>query len=295
MTVRVSVLTLQPAPYETLHERWRRIEELGFDGIWVADGLAELGGALAFDAWAVLGGLAQATSRVRVGTLVSTVTLRHPAVLAKAAQTIDHISNGRLDVGIGLGDPVDRRTLGIAEWSTDERIGRLIETLQIADGLLRGEDVSYEGTYYRCTLRIAPPRQRPRPPLLVAANGPRAIAVAARFADTWNTLGGQPEGDLDPVPLSEALGRTRRQLELLEEACGRLGRDPHSIRRSMLAYRVRPPLFASVGRFEDVIGRYRELGIDEFIVTWPGVITRSPEQEAVLELTAAEVLPRLRS
>ena len=280
MTVRVSVLTLQPAPYETLHERWRRIEELGFDGIWVADGLAELGGALAFDAWAVLGGLAQATSRVRVGTLVSTVTLRHPAVLAKAAQTIDHISNGRLDVGIGLGD---------------ERIGRLIETLQIADGLLRGEDVSYEGTYYRCTLRIAPPRQRPRPPLLVAANGPRAIAVAARFADIWNTLGGQPEGDLDPVPLSEALGRTRRQLELLEEACGRLGRDPHSIRRSMLAYRVRPPLFASVGRFEDVIGRYRELGIDEFIVTWPGVITRSPQQEAVLELTAAEVLPRLRS
>ena len=63
----------------------------------------------------------------------------------------------------------------------------------------------------------------------------------------------------------------------------------------MLAYRVRPPLFASVGRFEDVIGRYRELGIDEFIVTWPGVITRSPQQEAVLELTAAEVLPRLRS
>src|SRR5437879_13424334 len=129
MTVRVSVLTLQPAPYETLHERWRRIEELGFDGIWVADGLAELGGALAFDAWAVLGGLAQATSRVRVGTLVSNVTLRHPEVLAKAAQTIDHISIGRMDVGIGLGDQVARRTLCVADCRTDERITHVISTM----------------------------------------------------------------------------------------------------------------------------------------------------------------------
>src|SRR5207244_7964817 len=99
MTVRVSVLTLQPAPYETLHERWRRIEELGFDGIWVADGLAELGGALAFDAWAVLGGLAQAPSRVRVGTLVSNVQLRDPAVLEKGGQPDAHIADRRLDVG----------------------------------------------------------------------------------------------------------------------------------------------------------------------------------------------------
>lgn len=294
MTLRLGVLTFQPEPYADLRERWRRVEAMGFDSVWVADGLTLLDGYLAYEAWTVLGALCRETSRVRIGTLVSTVHQRHPALVAKAALTIDHISGGRLELGLGAGDPVDRGPLGRPVWSAEERAGRLEEYVRIVDSLTRGDEVAFAGTYYRTKLVLPPPVQRPRPPILIAANAPAATAVAARYADAWNTLGGQPEGDAELLPLGEAVDRTRQQLEVLDEACASAGREPRSIRRTMLVFRARPPIFASVDRFEELVGRYSELGIEEFYVGWPGVTRRAPEQEAVMERVAAEVIPRLR-
>lgn len=295
MTLRFGVLTFQPEPYAELRERWRRVEAMGFDSAWVADGLAVRGGYLAFDAWTVLGALARETSRVRVGTLVSTMHQRHPGVLAKAALTVDHLSEGRLELGLGAGDPVDRRALGRPVWSAEERAGRLEEYVRILDELMRGHEVEFSGSYYRTSLKLPQPVQRPRPPILLAANAPAAISVVARYADAWNTLGGQPEGGAESVTLDEAVGRTREQIHALGEACAAAGRDPRSVRRTMLVFRAKPPVFASVDRFEELIGRYSEVGIEEFYVGWPGIARRDPSQEAVMERVATDVIPRLRA
>lgn len=98
-----------------------------------------------------------------------------------------------------------------------------------------------------------------------------------------------------PAPFEDAIEHTRRQVETLDEACRNAGRDPRSIRRTILAFRVRPPVFASVDRFREVAGRYRELGIKEFYLPWPAPSAAAREQEAVMERVAREVIPELRA
>jgi alkanesulfonate monooxygenase SsuD/methylene tetrahydromethanopterin reductase-like flavin-dependent oxidoreductase (luciferase family) len=135
---------------------------------------------------------------------------------------------------------------------------------------------------------IERPVQQPRPPIVVAAQGPRAIYVAARHADTWNSLGGQPiEGER--ISLDQAVALTRRQLQTLDDACVALRRDPRAIRLSVYAFRARA--LASVDAAADWIGRYRELGFTEFVLGWPQPI---PAQEATLERFAGDLLQTLR-
>ncbi len=153
------------------------------------------------------------------------------------------------------------------------------------------------GPYPLQDVVIEPPLQRPRPPFVVAARGPRALRVAARYADTWNTLGGQPmrSESPEPVALGSAVAETRRQIEQLDRACVEVGRDPRTLRRSVLVYRYDP--FASVDAFHEYVARYEEVGIDEFIFYWPAdpqTFAAAPEREATLERIAADVLPKLR-
>ena len=162
----------------------------------------------ATDAWTLLAALSARTEKLRLGTLVSPVTFRHPAVVAKSAATVDHVSGGRVEVGMGAGwMELEHERFGIPFPETRERLGMLAEHLEIVDRLLR-ED-----------LLIV---QKPRPPLIVGGSAGRGTAEpAARFADEYNTFG------VDPA---EAARRRKR----LEEACERAGRDPSTLRFSVM-------------------------------------------------------------
>src|SRR3712207_6157195 len=172
--LRFGLCTDQNLPYLTLVERWQYFESLGFDSLWDCDHLIQPSRPEGpyFEGWTLLAALAARTERVRVGVLVSSNTFRHPVLLAKEAVTLDHISNGRLELGVGAGWYVpEHEVYGIDFQPTAELVGRFREAVEILDRLLRAGDddlTTYQGRYYR--LREAPFRpgsvQKPRPPLV---------------------------------------------------------------------------------------------------------------------------------
>lgn len=281
-SLRFGICTDQNLPWPTLVERWRFFEGLGFDSIWDCDHYIQPSRPTGpyFEGWTLLAGLAAMTERIRIGVLVSCNTFRHPALLAKEAVTVDHISNGRLELGLGAGwYRPEHEQYGIPFPANAELVGRFAEAVEIVDALMRDEVVSYEGQYYQ--LREAAfrpgPIQRPRPPLTLGAHGPRMLGIVARHADAWNSFGTPDE--------------MRERNAILDEQCARIGRDPGAIRRSLYGWAAMLPYdpWASVGAFEEVIGRYREVGVDEFIIDQPPV-----EQFPIVERVAADVLPKLR-
>jgi alkanesulfonate monooxygenase SsuD/methylene tetrahydromethanopterin reductase-like flavin-dependent oxidoreductase (luciferase family) len=293
---------LQAAPFGELIARIRRGEAMGFDSLWVADHMTgQYPRLVSYEAWTLLGAMAIATSRARIGTLVTPITFRHPALLAMSATTVDHASGGRLEIGLGIGGaPIDGQVVGVEGWPGPERVARLDEQVDLLDRLLRGETIeSHTGYYPTVGAVVEPPLQKPRPPIVIAGSGPRLLDLAARRADGWNTLGGQPmRGSGRPaVPLQEAVAVTGGHAAALVEACQRAGRDPDTIRRTLLAYRVNPDLFSSADAFAEYVGRYRDVGIDEFVFYWPvdpETFERAPNHEQALERIASETIPTLR-
>ncbi|HHY58737.1 MAG TPA: LLM class flavin-dependent oxidoreductase [Chloroflexi bacterium] len=303
--VRFGILSFPTTPYEELAQLWRYIEALGFASAWVADDL-NIPGYSDFEVWTLLGALARETTRLRIGTLVTATTFRHPAFLAAQVITVDHLSNGRTTLAIGAGGPPNNyASLGIAPWSASERRDRLEEQVVILDQLLRGSPLTYDGQYYRtATAEMPQPIQQPRPPLVIAAHGPRGLSLAARFADGWNSLGGQPYPDARygiSVTLAEAVARTQQLSEQLDAYCIEIGRNPATISRSIAVYRpVSPDPLSSLAAFDDYVGRYAEIGIDEIIFYWPPLtnfLERRPlsaEQQAIFERIALERFPKLQ-
>lgn len=299
------ILSFPTAPYDELARRWREVEALGFDRAWLADDL-NLPGYSDFELGTLLGALARETTRIRLGTLVAAVTFRHPAFLAAQAITLDHLSQGRAEIGIGAGGPPNNYgTLGLDPWPAAERRERMEEQVAILDRLLRGEPLTYEGRYYRTATEAMPqPVQRPRPPLTVAAHGERGLRLIARYADGWNSLGGQPYPEArlgKTVTLPEAVASTRRLSEQLDGYCREIGRDPATVRRSIAVYRpVAPDPLSSLDAFDDYVGRYVEIGIDEIIFYWPPLVNVlegrqiALEQQALFERIATERFPRFQ-
>jgi alkanesulfonate monooxygenase SsuD/methylene tetrahydromethanopterin reductase-like flavin-dependent oxidoreductase (luciferase family) len=279
------------APYPELAARARRAEEWGFDSLWLADQTPmAYPGIIEFGAWSLLAALAAETADIRLGTLVTPAFLRHPLVLAQAVSTVDHVSDGRVTLGLGAGgSSEDLAGVGLDIESQGELVDRLAEVVTAVDLLLRGETVTRADGFYRMAdARVPSPRQSPRPPLVLAAAGRRTLEIAARHADTWNTLGGQPIVG-DRITIDAAVAQTARQVEGLEQACQRIGRPAGSVGRSVFAWRA--GVFASPSAFEDWLGRYRALGFSEFILWWPS----KPEQQAVLDRIATDVIPSLRA
>jgi len=279
------------APYDDVLARSRRAVELGFEGLWFADETPmAYPDESAMDAWLLMAAIARDLPGPTLGSLVTAAIYRHPLLNAINVSTLDHISDGRAILGMGAGGvPADLDGLGANGTPGRELVERLDEQLDSIDRLLRGETVTREAGFYPMrNAWIERPVQSPRPPILVAAQGPRAIRVAARRADIWNTLGGEPiEGEaLGP---ENALAATRRQVERLDAACHEIGRDPASIRRSVYAFRV--ALYDSIDGFDEWVGRMLELGIREVVVYYP----EDRAGEAVLERFAADSMPRLRT
>ena len=262
-------------------------DSIGFDSLWTGDHLRHprdpTVGSL--DGWSLLAGWAASTERVHVGMLVSNLIYRHPVVLARETVAVDHISNGRVEVGLGTGVfETDHAMAGVPVWSAGERVARLGEAAEIMDGLLRGELESFEGRFYHFEQAVmAPlPVQRPRPPIVIGATKPKTIRITARWADTWNTFGGF---GLDLGQLNEAI---LAQIDEVNRQCEALGRDPASLQRSLLAYPPHDP-WASDRAFEELVSTYDRLGFDEVIVYAP-----LPHQQAAFERITTTLLPALR-
>ena len=171
--------------WERTVERWRRFEELGFDSVWDCDHWIQPSRPTGpyFEAWTLLAALAARSERIRVGVLVSSNTFRHPAWLAKQAATVDHISNGRLELGFGAGWYVpEHKMLGIPFPEPRELVDRFEEAVEIIDLLLRQEVTSFTGHHYQLSeAAFRPgPVQQPRPPLTLGAHGPRMLGIVAR-------------------------------------------------------------------------------------------------------------------
>jgi alkanesulfonate monooxygenase SsuD/methylene tetrahydromethanopterin reductase-like flavin-dependent oxidoreductase (luciferase family) len=295
--LRFSIISIQDQPWPTMVEQWKRIEGLGFDSLWIADHFVDpfnpRGNWL--DGWTLLSALATQTTRIRVGTLVTNFIYRNPAMIAKQALTVDHISGGRLELGLGATTEIDpsHAMTGAAVWSPAERVGRFREVVAIVDGMLRNEVTTYTGRYYQVgEAQMHPsPVQKPRPPLTIAAGGRATLKIAAKYADAWNSYGGF---DLSS---REALERLREHSKLLEQYCGEIGRDPKEITHSYLAGFTEERPFASTNAFTDFVDRYQEEGVREFIFYYdrPGMSAEKHLTVDMSERIAAEAIPALRS
>jgi F420-dependent oxidoreductase-like protein len=212
-------------------EDWLRLaglaEEQGFEGLFRSDHYTAIvrSHADALDAWAVLAGLAALTERIRLGTLVSPATFRHPSVLARMAVTVDHISQGRVDVGMGSGwYEREHAAHGFPFLDGKRRFELFAEQVEIVVRSWTEEEFDHEGPAYELHDQIALPKpyQRPHPPLILGGNvKPRFAALAARYASEVNTLG---------APNDELGARKER----LDRACAEAGRDPASLGFSVM-------------------------------------------------------------
>src|SRR5690349_6398554 len=221
---RYSIVLGQRMSWPDLLARARETESLGFDSLFLVDhfyGLKDLDDPT-HEAYTMLAALAPFTRRVRLGIMVCGNTYRNPAFLLKQAVTVDHISGGRADFGVGAGWlEREHEAYGFAYPSPGERVDRFAEALEIWDLLQREERTTYDGRYYQ--MLDAPfepkPLQRPRLPLLIGATAPRMLRLTARHADIWNARGTPDEA-----------GAGNAQLDRL---CHEIGRDPASIVRSI--------------------------------------------------------------
>jgi probable F420-dependent oxidoreductase len=281
-----SIPGVSPVTFDAVAEVGVRAERLGFDAVCVSDHffstLERYGGGPerygSLEPLATLASLAEATERIRLGTLVLSAGFRHPAVLAKSATAIDRVSGGRLELGFGAGWFADEyEAFGIPFGTVGERFDLLEDTLGYLDALFGPEPASFDGTRFSLHGAYNHPRpvQEPRPPLLVGGKGgPRLLRLATRYADGWNTVWRwTPEAY---APLAAAA----------REACERAGRDPEGFRLSL-------GLFTVVGEFEaDLVERYERIGR----VLPPGVTEATPLdalREDGLVGTPDEVLERL--
>ncbi len=263
-----------PAPWETLLSQWEHVEATGWDGAWIMDHFMPVGApadAPVSEAWTALAALAARVPRIRLGTMVTGNTYRHPAVLAKMAATVDDVSGGRLVLGLGAGWQRDEHdAYGIELPAVPERLARLEEAVRVILALFAEERASVAGRHYRLSgAPLAPkPVQRPGPPLLIGGGGERVtLRIAARYADEWNVWG-----------LPEQIAA---KSAVLDRHCEREGRDPGSIRRTACAQLLvtddpaeaerarragRVTLAGSPEELREVVGRYREIGLDELII-----------------------------
>lgn len=305
---------LQTAPQNTtwqeLRATWKLIDSLGYDTAWTFDHffpiLSDPSGPC-FEGWIALTALAAETSRVQAGVLVSGNTYRHPAVLAKMAATLDHITGGRLIMGIGAAwFELEHNAYGIPFQTTAERIHRLDEAAEIIKRLWTEKQVTFEGRYYQLKDAYCEPKpvQQPRPRIMIGGSGEKLmLRVIARRADIWNTFG-SPE-------------LFRHKIEVLREHCAAVDRNFDGIevswagaalvtdsraekdellRRFAAAFGITREqyepgaLVGSASEVRDRIAQFIDVGVTHFIP-----IANTPFNHESIRRFAEEVIPAFRS
>jgi alkanesulfonate monooxygenase SsuD/methylene tetrahydromethanopterin reductase-like flavin-dependent oxidoreductase (luciferase family) len=285
--------------WDELVSQAQLLEELEFDKLWLPDHFVNSAKPDLdwFECWTLLSALALKTRKIRIGTLVSSMTLRNPALLARMALTVDHVSNGRLELGVGSsGASYCHKMTGIPQWSARERSLRFGEFVAILDQMLENEVTTYEGQYYSIQEAIIHPRpiQQPHPPLNIAAHGPRSLRLAALHGDGWNSY--YPGKDLTP---KESSNITRQRYEMLKEFAVEAGRDPAEIGCTFLFGYTADRPFASKDAFFDAVGRYSEAGIRDFCFFYQPGIDHLADQSItnidLLQWVTLEAIPSIQS
>lgn len=288
--MRFGIVILPQYDWPEAARRWRAAEEYGFDHAWTYDHLAWRG--LAGERWhatvPTLTAAATVTSRIRLGTFVASPNYRHPVPFAKDIATVDQIAGGRMLLGLGSGGTgFDAFVLGQPELTPRERFARFAEFAEALDVLLRFEGpgsggISFEGSWYTSAgaRMVGEPSQHPRMPLHIAADGPRGLALAVRIGDGWVTTAGD---DDDTAAWWRRAGELIRRLD---DACAEAGRDPSTISRTLSLDSESRYSLASVGAFDDAVGRATELGYTDVVSHWPREHGLYAGDEAMLDEVA---------
>ncbi len=270
--MRIGVCILPEFRWPDARPRWEAAEQGGFTTAWTYDHLSwrTLRDGPWFAALPLLTAAAMVTSRIRLGTLVISPSFRHPVPLAKELITLDDVSDGRLDAGIGAGaDAEDARVLGTDPWPRAERTARFHEFVTLLDQLLREPAVTRGGRYYAANdaRQIPGCVQQPRIPFTIAAAGPRALALAATLGEAWVTYG--PWGSDGSTPPEEWLAGLAEQSATVDTACHAQGRDPATLRRIVLVPLDLRWAQSSIGAWEEFLGRVEQNGITDVVIHWP--------------------------
>jgi len=294
--IRFHVLTLPGQGYSTYRDQVLRIEELGFDVAAVPDHFCDWANPPApwMECWTLLAALAVETSTIRLASNVAQIPLRNPGVLAHQAVTVDQVSNGRLELGLGTGLAIDPGTemIGLPNWSNAERVARFGEYIEIVGQLLSQEVTPYEGKYYSAAGAVMNPSsvQTPRIPIVAAALGPLMMTHAARWADTRNTM----SFDADFEAQIEELGARAQRMD---ELCAAADRNPESLRKSANLFDAearaqggRLRYYDDEALFDHVVRNLIAAGFTDIGLYYPS----DPAQISSFERLATEVIPGIR-
>lgn len=294
--LRFHVLTLPGRSWPEYREQVLHVESLGFDVAAVPDHFCDWANPPAYwlECWSLMAALAVETTTIRLSTNVAQIPLRHPGVLAHQAVTVDQISGGRLELGLGTGLTIDPGTemVGLPNWSNAERVARFGEYLELVGLLLSQEVTTYAGAYYSAQDAVMNPSsvQRPRVPLVAAALGPRMMRHTARLADGWNTMSFSPDFD---VQLAELSGRNRQ----LDALCAEVGRDPATLQRGANLFDATARAsggtiryYADEELFLRLVTGLRDAGYTDLGLYYPS----DPAQRDAFERLARDVVPHLR-
>jgi alkanesulfonate monooxygenase SsuD/methylene tetrahydromethanopterin reductase-like flavin-dependent oxidoreductase (luciferase family) len=292
--MRIGIVILPDQRWSVSADRWRRAEAYGFDHAWTYDhlGWRDLADGPWFDAVPTLTAAAMVTSRIRLGTYVASPNFRHPVHFAREVTALDDISGGRLLLGLGAGGTgFDSAVLGTPELTPRRRVDRFTEFLDLLGTILSNPATTWRGEWYQAVdaRSIPGPLQQPRPPFVVAANGPRALRLAAKHGDGWVTTGAYDAAD------AEAWWRSIAEIVArFEDTMNAAGRPLDAMPRYLNL--DSSPLYSmtSADAFTDAAGRAAALGFTDAITHWPRSTSWYAGDEKVLEAVAAE-LPTLRT
>lgn len=271
------------------------VEQTGWDGLWLADHFmpnAEDVSTPWPEAWTTLAALAAVVPRIRLGTLVTGNTYRHPAVLAKMAVTADHISGGRVVLGLGSGwQENEHEMYGIPFYTVNNRLQRLEEACQVIKALFSQQSVNFDGKFYQ--LKNAPLEPKPKQdnlPLLIGGGGEQVtLKITAKYADEWNVWG--------------TVETMINKMKILDQHCEDARRNPADIQRSAVALMFltddekfaekmnagdQAAIAGNVNQVQDIVGAYQAAGVDELIVP---DFTMGADKLEILDKLINEVAP----
>jgi F420-dependent oxidoreductase-like protein len=262
--------------YDDILRVWEEADEVpGLEHAWLFDHFIPLGPdptGPQFEGWTMLGAMAARTQRLRLGLMVTGNIYRHPAVLAKIGATVDQISHGRLDFGIGAGwNELECNMYGIPLYKPGERIRRLSEACEVVKRLWTETVANFDGKYYQLKeARCEPkPVQKPYPPFVIGGSGEQlTLRVVARYADIWNFIG-------------SSIDLFQHKSELLNTYCAEIGRDPSTIQRS-IQFAVN---YNNLGETLDSMRPYVAEGATHIILN-----LRAPYPEQIAHRLASEII-----